>query len=524
MRFLAVLTSLSAVILLMAVNACNCPNSCGYKVDSSCKYHDSIGIEDVTISGTCQINAYQKLVCKGGSATKRKRMYTAPKSSNHERTATKRRKSKAKKTYCERNHSTRITRSHSAQQSVYPGNRLTNFPAEPQIPVPPKGRARTPYRPTIPPPDDDEDEPPPPVVHQQRHSEPLYHQIIPPPPPVDSTRQSAFDRPLWSPPGNRSPNPLVTHSIQKHTTAWTKSSSRTRGRKQTLSEIQRQDVARDRVRLGDVRLVPSSVLVERVNDMFLRHLPATLRGAEVNEIAMDGDIPPPPVLEEQTGGSPPFLVMLGPSAAPAVGPSQINVPFPVITVPRAPSADQQPLFPPESPERHVSFPLSTPSIAQQLLPHRHPSTQSPQISFRPTIATQIRLCVNLNHVYPLSAANTAYVRPDWGAIFLDEMEIVIEVKFRQQSQVWTTYFRWQFVWRFRDLRRQLDCQSGYRCWFGRRSEADAIIRPKRLFSSHLQERGMTKSTNLFCREVSSARFQVRRLDRTERRARLAALH
>ncbi|KAH7870468.1 uncharacterized protein C8R40DRAFT_1125900, partial [Lentinula edodes] len=37
----------------------------------------------------------------------------------------------------------------------------------------------------------------------------------------------------------------------------------------------------------------------------------------------------------------------------------------------------------------------------------------------PTIANQIRLCVNLNDVYPLSAANTAYVRPDWGAIFLD---------------------------------------------------------------------------------------------------------
>ncbi|KAJ4463762.1 hypothetical protein C8J55DRAFT_293113 [Lentinula edodes] len=63
MRFLAVLTSLSAVILLMAgkasavansaLNACNCPNNCGYKVDYSCKYHDSIGIEDVTISGTC---------------------------------------------------------------------------------------------------------------------------------------------------------------------------------------------------------------------------------------------------------------------------------------------------------------------------------------------------------------------------------------------------------------------------------------------------------------------------------------
>lgn len=36
----------------LSVNACNCPNNCGYKVDSSCKYHDSIGIEDVTISGS----------------------------------------------------------------------------------------------------------------------------------------------------------------------------------------------------------------------------------------------------------------------------------------------------------------------------------------------------------------------------------------------------------------------------------------------------------------------------------------
>ncbi|KAJ3914860.1 hypothetical protein F5877DRAFT_82381 [Lentinula edodes] len=62
MRFLAVLTSMSAVILLMAgkasavansaLNACNCPNNCGYKVDSSCKYDHSIGIEDVTISGS----------------------------------------------------------------------------------------------------------------------------------------------------------------------------------------------------------------------------------------------------------------------------------------------------------------------------------------------------------------------------------------------------------------------------------------------------------------------------------------
>ncbi|KAF8829660.1 hypothetical protein HHX47_DHR3001168 [Lentinula edodes] len=153
------------------------------------------------------------------------------------------------KNYCERNHSTQITRGHSAQQPVYPGNRLANFPAEPQIPVPPKGRAQTPYRPTIPPPDDDddEDEPPPPVVHRQRRSEPLYHQIIPPPPPVDSTRQSAFDRPLWSSSGNPLPEP-----------------PRGPFNSEAYNSLDK-DVARDRVRLGEVRLVPFSVLVERVN-------------------------------------------------------------------------------------------------------------------------------------------------------------------------------------------------------------------------------------------------------------------
>ncbi|KAJ4467855.1 hypothetical protein C8R41DRAFT_984757 [Lentinula lateritia] len=241
-------------------------------------------------------------------------------------------------------------------------NRLANFPAEPHIPVPPKGRAQTPYHPTIPPPDDDEeDEPPPPVVvpsvagsvhlpsvleHRQRHSEPLYHQIIPPPPPVDSTRQSAFDRPLWSPSGNPLPEP-----------------PRDPFNSEAYNSLDK-DVARDRVRLGDVRLVPSSVLVERVNG-------ETSSTAEVNEIAMDGVIPPPPVLKEQTGGSPPFLVMLGPSAAPAVGPSQINVPFPVITIPRAPSADQQPLFPPESPERHVYLHPILANLSRFLSPYPH---------------------------------------------------------------------------------------------------------------------------------------------------------
>ncbi|KAJ3849003.1 hypothetical protein EV368DRAFT_85984 [Lentinula lateritia] len=331
MRFPAVL--LSAVILLMAgeasavansaLNACNCPNNCGYKVDSSCKYHDSIGIEDVTISG----NMPDKCIPKPDSV------------------------------------------------------QLASV-----------------------------------LQHRQRHSEPPHHQIIPPPPSVDSTCQFAFDRPLWSPSGNPLPEPSrepfnseaykAVLNIPRGTDPFTTLYGYQQNQVQQPGQ---SDVARDCVRLGDVRLVPFSVLVERVNED--RHLPATPRGAEVNEIAMDGVIPPPPVLEEQTGDSPPFLVMLGPSAAPAVGPSQINAPLPVITVPRAPSADQQPIFPPESPERHVyspntrqpikvSFPLSTPSIAQHLPPNRHPSTRSPQISSRPTIATQIRLCANLNHVYP----------------------------------------------------------------------------------------------------------------------------
>ncbi|KAJ4466468.1 hypothetical protein C8J55DRAFT_241694 [Lentinula edodes] len=426
------------------------------------------------------------------------------------------------------------------------GDRLANFPAEPQIPVPPRGRAQTPYHPTVPPPDDDdeeEDESAPPVVapsvagsvhppsasqHRRRHSEPLHHQIIPPPPPpVDPTRPSAFDRPLWSPSGNPLPEPprdlfdseayKAVLNIPRGTDLFTalygyqrnqvqqpgqsvpsdlnpqrtrtglfgrknskggglfRTLTGTRGRKQTLSEIQPQDVARDRVRLGDVRLVPFPVPVERVNGETPstqgafrhvppsedRYLPTTLPGAEVNATATDGVIPPPPVLEEQPGGNPPFLVMPGPSAAPAAGPSQINAPFPVMTAPpRAPSAgpqqqqQQQPNFPPESPVRHVYHP---PLIFTQYSPtyqgffphspHRvlhnnniyptatHLHEALKYLPAHPTIANQIRLCVNLNDVYPLSAANTAYVRPDWGAIFLDEMEMVLELKFRQHAEL-----------------------------------------------------------------------------------------
>ncbi|KAJ3876206.1 hypothetical protein F5051DRAFT_40295 [Lentinula edodes] len=109
------------------------------------------------------------------------------------------------------------------------------------------------------------------------------------------------------------------------------------------------------------------------------------------------------------------------------------------------------IFTQYSPTYQGFFPITHTEYCTTTSTNRRPSTRSPQISSRPTIAARIRLCVNLNHVYPLSAANTAYVRPDWGAIFLDEMETVLELKFRQQSQVWTTYLRWQFVWRFRDL-------------------------------------------------------------------------
>ncbi|KAJ3734614.1 hypothetical protein DFJ43DRAFT_137205 [Lentinula guzmanii] len=416
------------------------------------------------------------------------------------------------------------------------GDRLANFPTEPQMPEPPRGRAQTPYHAPVPPPESDEDEDedgPSPIVipsvappsvsqHRRRHSEPLHHQIIPPPPLIDPTQPSAFDRPVWSPSGNPLPEPprdlfdseayKAVLNIPRGTDLMTalygyqrnqiqqpgqtipnlnsdanpqrtrtglfgrknslfRTLTGTRGRRQAEPEPQPQDIAR--TRLTDVRLVPFPVAVERVRSDETqpqqggafrhvppsedRYIPTTLAHPEANAATTDPVIPPPPVLDEQRGGDPPFPVMLGPGATSGAGPSQINAPFPVMTAPpRASSTapQQQPNFPPEPPQQHVQLP---PLIFTQFSPsyqgffphspHRvmynnaiyptatHLHEALKYLPSHPTIAAQIRLCVNLNDVYPLSAANTGYVRPDWGNIFLDEMEKVLEFKFRQHAEL-----------------------------------------------------------------------------------------
>ncbi|KAJ4478967.1 hypothetical protein J3R30DRAFT_3701916 [Lentinula aciculospora] len=421
------------------------------------------------------------------------------------------------------------------------GDRLANFPAEPQIPVHPRGRAQTPYHAPVPPPEseeEEEDEPPPQVVipsvagslhppsasqHRRRHSEPLHRQNLPPAPPVNPPGPSAFDRPLWSPSGNPLPEPprdlfdseayKAVLNIPRGTDLFTalygyqrgqvqqpgqdltsttfdsnpqrtrtglfgrknskggglfRTLTGTRGRRQDSSQFQPQDVARDRVRAGDVRLVPFPVPVERRNNETQpsqgafrhvppsedRYVPATLPSTGANTTGTEAVIPPPPVLDGQTGGDPPFPVMPGPSAG--GGPSQTNAPFPVMTAPpRAPSAvSQHPIFPPEPPVQYVYHPPLTftqfSPAYQGFFPHSphrvlynnaifptatHLHEALKYLPGHPTIATQIRLCVNLNDVYPLSAANMAFVRPDWGSIFLEEMEKVLELKFRQHAEL-----------------------------------------------------------------------------------------
>ncbi|KAE9399205.1 hypothetical protein BT96DRAFT_820903, partial [Gymnopus androsaceus JB14] len=53
----------------------------------------------------------------------------------------------------------------------------------------------------------------------------------------------------------------------------------------------------------------------------------------------------------------------------------------------------------------------------------------------PEIATQIRLCVDLLSVYPLSAQNSAHMRVDWDLVFLHEMEKVLLWKFKQHPSL-----------------------------------------------------------------------------------------
>ncbi|KAF5386369.1 hypothetical protein D9757_006625 [Collybiopsis confluens] len=148
----------------------------------------------------------------------------------------------------------------------------------------------------------------------------------------------------------------------------------TRGRRQEGGQQQShqqpvtQEIARERIRAGDVKLVPFPVPVERfvpaaegqgqppqgafthVPPSSERYAPATFGGAELgnengnilmgeSEDIVPNMMPMPSTEQEQFGrtrGAPPFPVMQGPGAAAAgangdPGSSQINAPFPVMT-------------------------------------------------------------------------------------------------------------------------------------------------------------------------------------------------
>ncbi|KAJ3821943.1 hypothetical protein F5880DRAFT_748279 [Lentinula raphanica] len=62
-----------------SVDACNCPNHCYYTEGHECKYQRSVAIEGLTMSGTCQLNAYGALQCKDAKQvrSRRRRMVRA---------------------------------------------------------------------------------------------------------------------------------------------------------------------------------------------------------------------------------------------------------------------------------------------------------------------------------------------------------------------------------------------------------------------------------------------------------------
>ncbi|KAE9405246.1 hypothetical protein BT96DRAFT_346378 [Gymnopus androsaceus JB14] len=352
--------------------------------------------------------------------------------------------------------------------------------------------------------------------HQRRHSEPLYRPNLPPPRPLDPTRPSAFDRPLWSPSGNPLPEPprdlfdsdayKAVLNIPRGTDLFTalygyqrnqvqqpgqevpnaNPPQRTRtglfGRKNSKSggsgglfrtltgsrnrkqpPPQPQETARDRVRAGDVRLVPFPVPVTRVtNEMgpgreepiqpmqgAFRHVPPSeehyvpptmpVAGATG---AVETVAPPPPVLNE----GPPFPVMTtnGPplQSYPPRAPSSLSQRQSIFHPEPSPIAPQQPLppfiFTQDTQLYKGFFPHSEHRVIYQNEPyptatHLHEALK--YLPAHPEIATQIRLCVNLLSVYPLSAQNSAHMRADWGLVFLHEMEKVLLLKFRQHSSL-----------------------------------------------------------------------------------------
>ncbi|KAJ3753236.1 hypothetical protein EV360DRAFT_53806 [Lentinula raphanica] len=138
--------------------------------------------------------------------------------------------------------------------------------------------------------------------------------------------------------------------------------------------------------------------------------------------------------------------MLGPGASTSQPPQPLQ---PIFSDPRPPSArpgldpssspPQPPLiFTQQSPQYQSFFPHSPHRVFHDSLfyptaTHLHEALK--YLPNHPTIASQIRLSPSLSSVYPLSAANTAYVRPDWGEIFVQEMEKVLELKFRQHPEL-----------------------------------------------------------------------------------------
>ncbi|KAJ3758857.1 DUF1768-domain-containing protein, partial [Lentinula raphanica] len=105
-----------------------------------------------------------------------------------------------------------------------------------------------------------------------------------------------------------------------------------------------------------------------------------------------------------------------------------------------PSSPPQPpfIFTQQSPQYQSFFPHSPHCVLHDSFfyptaTHLHEALK--YLPNHPTIASQICLSPSLSSVYPLSTANTAYVHPDWGEIFVQEMEKVLELKFRQHPEL-----------------------------------------------------------------------------------------
>ncbi|KXN81846.1 Swarming motility protein YbiA [Leucoagaricus sp. SymC.cos] len=60
---------------------------------------------------------------------------------------------------------------------------------------------------------------------------------------------------------------------------------------------------------------------------------------------------------------------------------------------------------------------------------------------KPELAESIRMCQDVEEVYPLTAKLQAWVRPDWGAVFVDKMEEVLWHKFTQHQDLRTMLFK-----------------------------------------------------------------------------------